>query len=167
MKIDHSEVWVVVAGPMLYLYRGRTVIEELDSLKRPTGILHACGLCGLFKSVDQAAWIPGAFLFRKERAKLIQLPIDDDYLFPWLLAGVILGERTAKYRTTEVATFVHRGRLDDQAIAEKVWRDWLSWRMQGSPGTFARFTLGKSKLRFGEDERIHKIVQRLGLSVDT
>ena len=63
--------------------------------------------------------------------------------------------------------FVDSGRLEDQAIAASIWRDWLKWRIKGSPGTFARFTLRKEKLRFGEDERIHKIVQRLGLPVDT
>jgi hypothetical protein len=110
--------------------------------------------------------MPGMFSFRKEKAQPISLPLDGAPL-AWLLAGVILGERTARYRASGCAIFVDPGRLEDQSIATRVWRDWLSWRSKGSRGTFARFTLRKEKLQYGEDERIHKIVQRLGLSVDT
>jgi hypothetical protein len=83
------------------------------------------------------------------------------------MAGVVLGERTARYRKTGDAIFIDPGRLEDQSIAARIWRDWLRWRIKGSQGTFARFTLRKEKLRFEEDKRIHKIVQRLGLPVDT
>lgn len=163
-KITPEEVRVVAAGPLIYLYRDRTLIEETDSLRRPTGVLHACGL---FRTIEKtSSWMPGMFSFRKEKAKPISLPIDGAPL-AWLLAGVILGERTARYRRPGCAIFIDPGRLEDQSIAAHVWRDWLSWRSNGSRGTFARFTLRKEKLRFGEDERIHKIVQRLGLSVDT
>ena len=71
MKISPEEIRVIVAGPMLYLYRDRTLVEETDSLRRPTGILHACGL---FKIADKtSSWIPGKFSFRKEAARPIPL----------------------------------------------------------------------------------------------
>lgn len=165
IKIRPEEIRVVLAGPMIYLYRDRTLIEETDSMQRPTGILHACGL---FRTVEKtSSWVPGKFSFRKDRASPAQLSIDDRFPLKWLLAGVIIGERTARYRKDDSYVYVEPGRLEDQSIAARVWRDWLAWRNQESPGTFARFTLRKAKLRFGEDARIHKIVQRLGLSVDT
>jgi hypothetical protein len=154
----------VVAGPMLYLYRDRTLVEETDSLQRPTGILHACGL---FRIAEKTSpWIPGKFSFRKEKAKPVTL--NTELLkepMEWLLAGVILGERTVRYRKNDSIVYLDPGRLEDQSIAVRVWLDWLKWRASGSPGTFARFTLGKKTLRFGEDGRIHKLVQGLGLSV--
>jgi len=159
--IDPSEIRVVKAGAMLFLYRDRTLVEEADSLQRPTGILHACGL---FRSDGGAEWIPGYFYFRKDAATPTKMTCDSEP-FEWIAAGVILGERTARYRKTNSAIYVDPGRLQDQSISARIWRDWLQWRNQGSPGTFARFTLRNTKLRFGEDERIHKIVQRLGLSV--
>jgi hypothetical protein len=162
MKISPEEIRVIVAGPMLYLYRDRTLVEETDSLRRPTGILHACGLFRIAEKTS--SWIPGKFSFRKEKAKPATLPIDKEPL-EWLLAGVILGERTVRYRKNESVVYVDPGRLEDQSIAARIWRDWLTWRNLGSPGTFPRFTSRGKKLRFGEDQRIHKIVQRLGLSV--
>jgi hypothetical protein len=162
MKISPEEIRVIVAGPMLYLYRDRTLVEETDSLRRPTGILHACGL---FKIADKtSSWIPGKFSFRKEAARPIPLT-DNKEPVEWLMAGVILGERTVRYRKNDSIIYIDPGRLEDQSIATRIWRDWLTWRDSGSPGTFPRFTSRGKKLRFGEDQQIHKIVQRLGLSV--
>ena len=158
--ISPEEIRVVAAGPVLCLYRYRTRIEELDSLRRPTGISHACGL---FKIAEITPWIPGKFSFRKEKARPVPYPIKEP--LEWLIAGIVLGERTARYRNTAHALYITSGRLEDQSIAARVWRDWLMWRNQGSLGTFARFTLRKEKLRFGEDERIRKITQRLGLPI--
>ena len=147
---------------MLYLYRDRTLIEETDTLRRPTGILHACGL---FRTIEKASsWIPGKFSFRKEKASPIPLTCDKEPV-EWLMAGVILGERTVRYRKNNSIVYIDPGRLEDQSIATRIWRDWLTWRDSGSPGTFPRFASRGKKLRFGEDQRIHKIVQRLGLSV--
>jgi hypothetical protein len=164
MKISPEEIRVVAAGPMLCLYRDRTLIEELDSLRQPTGILHACGL---FRTAEKTSpWIPGKFSFRKEKAKPVALEPTDKVTLEWLLAGVILGERTVHYRNTDHALYIDEtGNLWTQANAAIVWRDWLNWRKSGSQGTFARFTLRKETLIFGEDQCIHKIVQGLGLSV--
>ena len=156
-KISPEEIRVVAVGTMLCLYRDRTLVEELDSLRRPTGILHACGLFQI--DYPKSPWIPGKFSFRKEKAYPVAYEIKGP--LEWLLAGVLLGERTMRYRNTAQALYLGGGRLGDQSIAARVWRDWLTWRNQGSLGTFARFTLGKEKLRFGDDQRIHKIVQRL------
>jgi len=77
MKIDPAEVRVVLAGPLLCMFRDRTIIEEFDSLRRSTGILHAYGL---YRFIDTASWIPGGFRFRKEKVGIVQLPIDGDDL---------------------------------------------------------------------------------------
>ena len=117
MKIPPSDIrHVAVKGATVtHNYIFRAYSKEYDSLRKENGIFHARGLM----CETGGEWMPRWFRFRESKAKLTPLVIDPDWLLPWFIAGIMLGERFNPYG----------GRCDDFDHAEDVWRYWVHWQL--------------------------------------
>ena len=117
MKIPPSDIKCVeVKGATVtHRYLFRAYSKEYDSLKKENGIFHARGL--LF--VTGGEWTPGWFYFRESKAKLMPPVVDPDWLLPWFIAGIMLGERFNPYG----------GRCADYDHAVDLWRYWAYWQL--------------------------------------
>jgi hypothetical protein len=162
-KIDPTSIRVVQPldeSGRLFFYRDSGLMSHDDGLGRPSGVMTALGLAFV---PQETPWIPSAMTFSTDTARPVAFEIPDDDKLRFIIAGILIGERYVRVNRKGKLINVADGRMDDRKHAEYIWKGWLRWCEAGRPSTAARFILGKSKLRFGEDEPIAKTLQRLGL----
>jgi hypothetical protein len=158
-KIAPLDIRVVKWGGTLFFYRDRFLIEELDSHGKPTGILNARGLvCS-----EPNHWEPRPFSFRTSEAQPVPFSASDENALRYIIAGILIGEKYTRWNIKGKRITLTDGRMLDRDVTLSVWNSWFQWVNGNKETTFARFHLKKSTLRFGEDEFIAKILQRLGL----
>jgi len=122
MKSDKIRVVRKKEGDLhLIFYRDESLVEETDSLKRHTGNLVALGLAYLAKG-DGFEWIPGMQTFRKSAYEPTEVEVERP---EWILAGVTLAERFARFTVQKNVVRVTKGRLEEHAVA--VWAAWPQW----------------------------------------
>jgi hypothetical protein len=129
---------------------------------RSTGILTGQGLMGTphKKSIK---WVPSFFRFREESAEETTYEPDSEHHAQWLLAGVVIGERTVRIKKRNDAFHAETGRNQDQAIAIDIWQKWIQWREAGSVEPFHQF-MRVGKYDGYEADALRKQLSRIGLS---
>jgi hypothetical protein len=160
-----EDVRVVMVGNVILIYRDGSLIRETDSMGRPTGILAGQGLMGCQKESQNNAleWTPCRFQFRAEEAGETSLDVQIPYLSEWLLAGVVIGERTDRIKKREGHLRVEGGRDADQDYALEVWNSWIQWREEGSAIPFYQF-MGVVNYDSSSADALRKSLKRMGLS---
>jgi hypothetical protein len=160
-----EDVRVVMVGNVILIYRDGSLIRETDSMGRPTGILTGQGLRGCQKESPNNAleWTPCRFQFRAEDAVQTTLDVKIPYVNEWLLAGVVLGERTARIKKRKAYLHVESGRDADQDHAINLWKKWIQWREEGSMMPFYQF-MGIGYYDGSNADALRKSLKRMGLS---
>ena len=183
-KLKAADVIVVSMkdGDVLGLYRDGSAFAHLDALGNATGILTAQGLLGTTKKKG-IEWKPSTFTFQSNQAERVTLNFEGpDCMGEWILAGIVLGERTTIIRKKGAFFVQDLGRTEDQKEAVKVWKDWFRWRESGVKIPFAKFrgikavqidyrspdTISKTAkandLATAQRDSLRKLLSRLGLS---
>ncbi|MCE9543630.1 MAG: hypothetical protein K8R38_08990 [Verrucomicrobia bacterium] len=153
----------VCQGKSLVIYRDGSIIRELDSLARPTGVLTGQGLLGTPKK-KSITWTPAFFQFSEANAVQVTMNVSGEpYYAEWLLAGVVIGERTARINRRRDALHAERGRVEDQNIVIATWHKWLQWREEGSTMPFYKH-MGIDSYDDDKADSLRKLLKRIGLS---
>ena len=115
--------------PNLTIYhRRKSVIQNKTSLGL-TGEFCAKGL-GVSddpSTLDGERERVGLFEFKGEHTSQGDIQIQSENALRWIMAGVVLGERFAKYQRKDVVVEITSGRTADLIQAEKIWRMWRVW----------------------------------------
>jgi hypothetical protein len=145
------------------IYRDGSIIRELDSFGRPTGILAGQGLVGIPRK-KSISWTPSFFQFSEADAVQITLNLVGESYYPkWLLAGVVIGERFARLSKRRGIIYAERGRVGDQMIVTDTWEKWLQWREDGSTMPFYKY-MGIDSYEDIKADSLRKLFERIGLS---
>ena len=119
----------VLKLPNLTIYhRRKSVIQNKTSL----GLTDEFCVMGLGVSDDPSTLDGerervGLFDFKGEHTSKGDIQIQSESALRWIMAGVVLGERFAKYQRKDGVVEITRGRTADLIHAEKIWRMWRVW----------------------------------------
>ena len=120
--------------PNLTIYhRRKSVIQNKTSL----GLTDEFCVKGLGVSDDPSTLDGerervGLFEFKGEHTSQGDIQIQSESALRWIMAGVVLGERFAKYQRKDVVVEITSGRMVGKKKpgliqAEKIWRMWRVW----------------------------------------
>jgi hypothetical protein len=124
----------VLKLPNLTIYhRRKSVIQNKTSLG-PTDEFCVMGL-GVSddpSTLDGERERVGLFEFKGEHTSKGDIQIQSESALRWIMAGVVLGERFAKYQRKDGVVEITRGRMVGEKKpgliqAEKIWRMWRVW----------------------------------------
>jgi len=149
-------------GKVLVIYRDGSIIRELDSLGRATGVLTGQGLLGTPEK-KSITWTPGFIRFSEADAVQVTMNVWEPYFAEWLLAGVVIGERTVRINRRHDVLHAERGRVEDQNIVIATWHKWLQWREEGSTMPFYKH-MGVDSYSDDQADSLRKLLKRIGLS---
>lgn len=163
LKPEQVIVVNICQGKSLVIYRDGSIIRELDSLGRATGVLTGQGLLGTPKK-KSITWTPAFFKFSEADAVQVTMNVSGEpYYAEWLLAGVVIGEYTVRINRRPDALHAERGRVEDQNIVIATWKKWLQWREEGSAMPFYKH-MGIENYSDSGADSLRKLLNRIGLS---
>jgi len=164
--LNPSDVAVFKVCDSIVIFRDGTLISERDSLGRKNGVVFAQGLFGSLRA-EGIEWKPSAFSFSLADSEQIVFEAGgEDFGVEWLLAGVILGERTSRVINRNGILTIENGRSQDLAFSIEIWKNWLEWRRRGSRIAFYKYMGYDPKSQKGISQRVvlEKQLGRMGLS---